>query len=54
MARSRLSEVHNVGGIFGSKPSDAHVIWRSGRENDGETKSLDMRRLARRPDKETA
>jgi len=24
-----------VGGIFGSKPSDAHVIWRSGRDNDG-------------------
>ncbi|MBV0903390.1 hypothetical protein [Haloarcula salina] len=25
-------------GIFGSKPSDAHVIWRSGRNNDGKKK----------------
>lgn len=24
-----------MGSIFGSKPSDAHVIWRSGRDNDG-------------------
>jgi hypothetical protein len=24
-----------VGSIFGSKPSDAHVVWRSGRNNDG-------------------
>jgi len=24
-----------VGGLFGSKPSDAHVVWRSGRDNDG-------------------
>jgi hypothetical protein len=26
---------YNVGGIFGSKPTDAHVIWRSGRDDDG-------------------
>jgi len=24
-----------VGSFFGSKPSEAHVIWRSGRDNDG-------------------
>jgi len=24
-----------VAGIFGSKPSDEHVVWRSGRGNDG-------------------
>jgi len=36
MGRSRPSEVRDVGGIFGSKPSDAHVIWRSGRDNDGQ------------------
>lgn len=25
-----------MGSIFGSKPSEAHVIWRSGRDNGGE------------------
>jgi len=24
-----------VGNLFGSKPSDAHVVWRSGRDDDG-------------------
>jgi len=24
-----------MGSIFGSKPSDAHVVWRSGRDDDG-------------------
>lgn len=24
-----------MSGIFGSKPSDAHVVWRSGRDDDG-------------------
>ncbi|MFC6976089.1 hypothetical protein ACFQL1_17580 [Halomicroarcula sp. GCM10025709] len=24
-----------MGGVFGSKPSDAHVVWRSGRDDDG-------------------
>lgn len=24
-----------MAGIFGSKPSDAHVIWRTGRDDDG-------------------
>lgn len=32
------------GGIFGSKPSDAHVIWRSGRDDDG-TKRFDFEYL---------
>ena len=27
-----------MGGIFGSKPSDAHVIWRTGRDDDGKKK----------------
>jgi len=27
-----------VGGFFDSKPSDAHVIWLSGRNNDGKKK----------------
>lgn len=27
-----------MGGIFGSKPSDGHVIWRSGRDNEGKKK----------------
>jgi len=34
----------SVGGVFGSKPSDAHVIWRSGRDNDG-TKRFDFEYL---------
>lgn len=33
-----------MGGIFGSKPSDAHVIWRSGRDDDG-TKCFDFEYL---------
>jgi len=33
-----------VGGIFGSKPSDAHVIWRSGRDGGG-TKRFDFEYL---------
>lgn len=24
-----------MGSVFGSKPSDSHIIWRSGRDNDG-------------------
>ncbi|NLV12709.1 hypothetical protein [Haloarcula argentinensis] len=27
-----------MGSMFGSKPSEAHVIWRSGRNNDGKKK----------------
>ena len=27
-----------MGSIFGSKPSDEHVIWRSGRDGDGKKK----------------
>ncbi len=27
-----------MGGIFGSKPSNAHVIWRNGRDDDGKKK----------------
>ncbi len=27
-----------MGSVFGSKPSEAHVIWRSGRNNDGKKK----------------
>jgi hypothetical protein len=27
-----------VAGVFGSKPSDAHVIWRTGRDDDGKKK----------------
>jgi len=33
-----------VGGLFGSKPSDAPVVWRSGRDNDG-TKRFDFEYL---------
>jgi hypothetical protein len=27
-----------MGSMFGSKPSESHVIWRSGRDNDGKQK----------------
>jgi len=33
-----------VGSIFGSKPSEAHVVWRSGRDGDG-TKRFDFEYL---------
>jgi hypothetical protein len=33
-----------VGSVFGSKPSDSHVVWRSGRDDDG-TKQFDFEYL---------
>lgn len=36
--------VRNVGSLFGSKPSEAHVIWRSGRD-DGGKKRFDFEYL---------
>ncbi|GGM23420.1 hypothetical protein GCM10009006_00960 [Haloarcula argentinensis] len=34
----RTSGGLTMGSVFGSKPSEAHVIWRSGRNNDGKKK----------------